>query len=336
MSTHLKKNIRLKHVALVGVLSLALIISGRVIAWQAPTAAAPGGNVSAPINTGSVAQTKTGNFSSQSKIQAQGDISSVANIRAVGVGNSTFGSFIGQRFCLANPANPMLSAAFGVPGGADANSQGITCIDDWADITSIANAALTLPTGTQTGQMLQWFAGSPGTNNNPPVPAGWVISGIINTIGSKVNILPNWQGINQGVALDVNGRVVIKGGNPAAHKSLIVDPQNPTTGQAVWGDPSPAVSVNRHQNNGGRFATIACNSGYIAVGGGGTCGNNPTGLGSSQFLRASNPTNYLPGGGSDAYSAFVPNQFPNAWSVSCTTGVIFSEAYVVCMKTANY
>lgn len=33
-----------------------------LFAWQSPNAAAPGGNVAAPINVGSTAQTKTGNL----------------------------------------------------------------------------------------------------------------------------------------------------------------------------------------------------------------------------------------------------------------------------------
>jgi len=52
-----------KAVALsVGVLAMASLIGFLVFAWTEPSQAPPGGNVPAPINVGSTAQTKTGNL----------------------------------------------------------------------------------------------------------------------------------------------------------------------------------------------------------------------------------------------------------------------------------
>jgi len=44
----------------VGVFVLSIIIGYAVLAWTEPSTTPPGGDVAAPINTGSVTQTKTG------------------------------------------------------------------------------------------------------------------------------------------------------------------------------------------------------------------------------------------------------------------------------------
>jgi hypothetical protein len=56
--TNFQKNISIT------ILSLSIVFSGYLIAfaWTAPTIAPPGGNISAPLNVGSVAQTKTGDL----------------------------------------------------------------------------------------------------------------------------------------------------------------------------------------------------------------------------------------------------------------------------------
>jgi len=43
-----------------GVLVLSVVVGFTILAWTEPTVAPTGGNVSAPLNTGSTAQTKAG------------------------------------------------------------------------------------------------------------------------------------------------------------------------------------------------------------------------------------------------------------------------------------
>ena len=56
------KNISKSIALVVSVLAVSLAIGLAVMAWVEPTAAPPGGNIDAPINTGDIAQTKTGNL----------------------------------------------------------------------------------------------------------------------------------------------------------------------------------------------------------------------------------------------------------------------------------
>ncbi|KPJ71253.1 hypothetical protein AMJ50_02740 [Parcubacteria bacterium DG_74_3] len=62
-----------KTIALVvGVLATVFLISFIVRAWTEPSVAPPGGNISAPINIGSTAQTKSGNLTVQGQFNAGG------------------------------------------------------------------------------------------------------------------------------------------------------------------------------------------------------------------------------------------------------------------------
>ena len=58
----------------VGVLSFSLLICAAIYAWTEPSAAPTGGNINAPINTGSTAQTKAGDLNISGNLITSGNV----------------------------------------------------------------------------------------------------------------------------------------------------------------------------------------------------------------------------------------------------------------------
>jgi len=113
MSEKLQKIIAL----LVGVLTLTLTISYLILAWTEPSQAPPGGNIPAPINVGTSAQTKTGDLNIGGGlaywITKSGDSFALKN----DAGSTTF--VIGQDgYVGIGTTNPLgkLHVNFGAPG----------------------------------------------------------------------------------------------------------------------------------------------------------------------------------------------------------------------------
>lgn len=71
--------------------ALAAGTAGVVIAWTGPSAAAPGNNVLAPINTGATAQTKSATFTATDVCNGTTCLSTVANNVNTNSGRVIFG-----------------------------------------------------------------------------------------------------------------------------------------------------------------------------------------------------------------------------------------------------
>jgi len=313
----MKNIINLKHIALI---ALGLIIglgATYAMAFTAPTVAAPGGNVAAPINTGTVPQAKIGNFGTQGLLTAGNRITTTGiglagqitgrSYRATPnggfeiVGQPT-GWMAAKQFCLANDPTT------GLPG-----DPGYNCL------TSATGWPSSLAAGTQIGQTLSWgwpTAGAWSANSalkvtaDVPYPDGVTTPGVMISEGNANLNAP---------ALGVRGKIRIEGGGPVPGEVLTVEPGS-TSGVGTWSTVGSQITM-AYSNTSGRMRHfVSCGANMQVMGGGGRCttgGGAPSSITQSMPISSSDSITNSSFWNNNSAAPSTPTADANAWMITC-------------------
>lgn len=313
----MKKIISLKHISLIA-LGLVLGLGATyAMAWTAPTVAPTGGNVAAPINTGTVPQAKTGNFGTQGLLTAGNKITTTGiglagqitgrSYRATAnggfeiVGQPT-GWMAAKQFCLAN------DPSVGLPG-----DPGYNCISSTTGWPSLA-------AGTQVGQTLSWgwpTAGAWSANSALKVTGDVPYPDAVTTPG--VMISEGNANLNS-PALGVRGKIRIEGGGPVPGEVLTVEPGS-TSGVGTWSTIGSQVTMVYSVSPTTRMRHyVSCGPNMQVLGGGGRC---TTSLGAPSSITQNMPissSDSVTGGSfinNNSAIASNPTADANAWMITC-------------------
>gem|GEM_PF-3288304 len=184
-------------------LAVSAIVGCVVLAWTEPGSPAPGGNVAAPINTGSNVQTKTGGLNVSGNVGI-GTTSPAQKLDVVGTA--------AVNYLRVNPQDATNEGGELQLGGS--GSYGTFQIDNYQGNARIFTLA--------TGKQFQ------------------VLGGSIYADGSANNYLAGNVGIgtnNPSAKLEIAGQIKITGGSPGDGKVLTSD----ANGMATWTAPSSAT-----------------------------------------------------------------------------------------------
>ena len=253
MKTSYKKQ---QFIAMIAVFTLTASVA---FAWTAPTAAPTGGNVPAPINTGSVAQTKNASLSIIGNILASnGILGNLVNGIKGRFGFLDIGTSTGDIF-IARPSQTGPGLSIGNDGKIIASSSGNISSGNFGGLVVDPNGGTTL-----------------GSRTN------WVTKGL--------SITPTGQSIFQGPGVSIMSPLNISSGNPGVGKVLTSDAQGNATWQAstagITGNPLTVsiadagdVKVYRtswYNNNTTKInqGYAICQPGYMAISGGVDCESN--------------------------------------------------------------
>lgn len=271
-----------KQIALIAVGLVVGLGATYAMAFTAPTAPAPGGNVAAPINTSATAQTKSGNFGTLGLLNSVGTITSTGGgVRTIAPGLA--GSISARNFRATSNAYPGYSGGpayeiVGQPTGWMAAQQfcltsnpstgmpgdpGYNCITAGSGWGGLAN-------GTVEGSFLNYFT-SGGWQETPLLRSG-TVAGTSLVPGGSVSLAANWGTgpITAGttptapnaVKLDINGGIRIRGNfvdqsnpsdaaNAAAEKPGSILTSIDGNGTAAWTSyqDNVKVFVGKHDNS---------------------------------------------------------------------------------------
>lgn len=309
-------------IALVAVVAIATF----TYAWTAPTALPTGGNVPAPVNTGTFAQTKLSSFTvNPGNLTAKGSLfqntgNVIADVGVIGLlgmfkanvsaGTARFGCPLSQSNCISSaPANSILEATTYNTSGASALNNGLTV--DGTGKTMI-NGALQINRASDVpvaGQVLTTDAAGNATWEN----------GVGNITVTKKTRFDGMYVVRKGVALSSSS-------------------------------PWPDIDSDGDRD---KVVEVPCDVDSVVVGGGGICFYGPddnvpakeeqmddgtvplvtslpitigsTGNGSYAELKtlAGYPTAILKTG--------TYREKPNGWLIGCTDDANAATAYAICV-----
>lgn len=340
----MKNIISAKHIALIAI-GLALGLGATyAMAFTAPTVAAPGGNVAAPINTGATAQTKSGNFGTLGLLNSVGTITSTGGgVRTIASGLA--GSISARNFRATSNAYPGYSGgpAFeivGQPTGWIAAQK--YCLtsnpsvgipgDPGYDCISSASGWPSLAAGTQVGQTLSWgypTAGAWAANNALKVSADVPYPDAVSTPG--VLISEGNANLNA-PALGVRGKVRIEGGNPAPGKVLTVEPGS-TSGVGTWQTIGSQVTMAYSTTSGRMRHFVSCGANMQVLGGGGRCTTSlgaPSSITQNMPISSSDPITNSSFWNNNSAISSTPTTDANAWMITCIDSANIS-VWALCM-----
>ena len=354
--------------ALTAVAAVAVIVSV-AHAWTGPTGTFPTGDVAAPVNTGSVNQSKNADLYLTALTGSSGTGSLYAQSFVVGLkriigGEGFFGcNTLGCIGGAENGANGNVFNA-GVFNGTGNLTQG-TYVDASGDSfmgnpTGLFNlpdsGIMVLKPGTSTignnivsGGLSIQPSPTSCTSGSCRTDLLHLFSGTgvnYSTILTNVPNIEFWSTVGSGERAnvqvnnaDLNGTIRIGGGNPSAGAILGSTDSN---GNATWGTislPSPDLVVVGAQQTAANVTEYAyCPSGSVLVGGGGSCHGQQNGYSStmSESVSFSSSSNQEPGV-SPSQTTTSLSQF-NAWKVGCGNVPnlnTYAYAYAICMKAGT-
>ncbi len=303
------------------VIAVTMVVS-TASAWTGPTGVFPAGNVPAPINTGSIAQTKASSFSVVGgNLSASGNVNGTNGFFSALV-NSAKGRFGCFLFCSDITSTDILKA--GTYANADF-SRGLVVASDGLVSTNKSPLWINISgnTGSAGRNALAIFPSSDNLTNGS--------GAVIQTSADKFAFW-NIQGTDR-VALSAKKIQLTEG---AAVNSILA--ANDADGNAVWKSLDSTstdglITYRREDSSGSAMAV--CNSDSIAISGGGDCE-----YGIKQSQPIIDVSGNVHGGGGTLSS--IP---AIGWKVACltkTTGFAgtvglggntgAAHAEVVCMK----
>lgn len=239
----------------------ALAAGTAVLAYTAPTGLAPSGNVPAPINTGAVAQTKTGVLTVANNIVSSG---------GDGYGLNSYGYIIGKDGIFSRYFEAGVHSGWTLVKGLIVDQVGKVAVIGDDDISTVAPIVKIENTGPNTKFMNLFQVKS--NQGGLSVFSRGGLSTFTDTAASVTQVNGN---------LSVDKEIYIHGGNPAAGKVLI---SKDAGGTAEWGGgststsgPDGLIKYVRAPISTGSAASAFCgtdaadDANWIAIGGGGYC-----------------------------------------------------------------
>ena len=202
----------------VGVLVFSVSASYLIFAWTAPGSTPPGGNVAAPINTGSTAQTKAGSLHSNNRISASSNI------------YSTGGSIYTSNGSIYTNNGSIYTNNGGLGSTANSSTGGYLSLTNSSKTTLGTAQRWTIYNMTGSyGDSLQFWA-----YDTAGCGGGLCTSRMTITDSGNVGI----GTASPAAKLDVAGQIKISGGSPAAGKVLTSN----SSGLATWETPSGGIT----------------------------------------------------------------------------------------------
>ena len=216
----------------VGVLVFSVSASYLIFAWTAPGSTPPGGNVAAPINTGSTAQTKAGSLHSNNRISASSNI------------YSTGGSIYTSNGSIYTNNGSIYTNNGGLGSTANSSTGGYLSLTNSSKTTLGTAQRWTIYNMTGSyGDSLQFWA-----YDTAGCGGGLCTSRMTITDSGNVGI----GTASPAAKLDVAGQIKISGGSPGAGKVLTSD----SNGLATWKTPATGFT----------FSASSCPTGQWVIG----------------------------------------------------------------------
>lgn len=304
-----------KSLGLVAV-GIALAAGTVALAYTAPTSVAPGGNVPAPVNTGTFAQTKSGDLTvgllgSNTKLISNswllGSYAIFKNIAASARGAFTNMPDVSALNALSKTdylqAGEIDASTASITKGLSVDKYGKTLVIGDDDLSTVAPMVKVENTGPNT-KFMNLFQVKSNQGGLSVFSRGSALSSFADKNVSVTQVNGN---------LSVDKELYLHGGNPGVSKVLM---SRDAQGTAAWGQiqtttsPGGLIKYVSVTDNAGS-AEVSCPSGTTLIGGGGSC---TYGVRSSRPIQNANPNNFT----GTKTSADV-----DTWRVECLENVPF-------------